>query len=72
MPLPSTPHLGKDMTGRPRFRRGWFGRLILQFEEPARTDPAMPATATRWHDCKERDLWRLRAHREQRSIEPLI
>ena len=71
---PSPPPLGGGhMTGRARFRRTWFGRLVLQFEEPASTaGDEFRRQSARWHDCRARDLWRLRAHREKLGMEPLI
>lgn len=47
------------LTGKTRYRTGWFGRLILQVEEQiGRTDPMTCETDyfPRWRDAKAEDL----------------
>jgi hypothetical protein len=72
MPRPSAPIGGRPFTGRARFRRTLFGRLVLQLEEEVERDPAMPQRPNPWRDAGELDLWRLRAERKHAGLEPLI
>lgn len=72
MPLPPTPRGRDPMTGEARFRRNLFGQLILQLEERPYRDPARGTAPTVWRDAGELDLWRLRATRAARGLEPLI
>jgi len=49
------------LTGRTRYRRGWFGRLILQVEETGclfdpRGGGSYSPDYTRWRDAKVDDL----------------
>lgn len=47
-----------DLTGRRRYRRGWFGRLILQVEEKTTWHDRFGDCfiGTEWRDARVQDL----------------
>lgn len=52
-----------SLTGRTRYRAGWFGRLILQVEVDVTGSPWVsqmdPGLHTKWRDARVDDLARV-------------
>lgn len=74
MPAPSQP-VGSPgtPTGDAKFRKGPFGKLILQYAyRPYIGDPAMGEAPILWADAPEWALSSIRYYRKHRGLEPLI
>lgn len=72
MPAPPPRMMRDEPTGEVRFRKGLFGKLILQVELCSRKDDALGGNVLYWVDAIESDIWRLRWHRAHNKLEPLL